>query len=111
MKIFGFFYSEKIIFHQNIKGYQHSLLGMTTKGLRWGGPIPTRLVYFFFILKPVLFKKLNWMGRGRVDRDEKFSKPAPFTFVFIFYFFIFLFFIFYFYYIKIIRFYKKIKIL
>ena len=47
-----------------------------------GGPIPTRLVYFFQFSNLSHLK--NYMGG-----DAKILKPAPFTFDFCFYFFIF----------------------
>ena len=56
----------------------------TKGGSGQDGPIPTLAHLFFSILNPVLFKKLNRVGR--VGRDGKILKPAPFTFDFCFYF-------------------------
>ena len=60
MKIFGFFYSEKVIFHKNKKNFiiaqqGGGLVTLTTRddnGWVWGLDS-----FFFSILKPVSFKK------------------------------------------------------
>ena len=118
MKIFGFFYSEKVIFHKNKKNsiivQQEEELAIYTikddNGRVWDGVVPSRpqLVYFFSILKLVSFKKLN-----RVGRIWENSQTRLVYILFLFLFFNFNFFIFfiYFYYIKINIFHKNKNIM
>ena len=91
MKIFDFFYSEKVISHKNKKNFiiaqkREGLATLTTRNdnMRvWKEAAPSRLGSFIFFLipKPILFKKLN-----RTGRNKKILKPVPFTFDFCFYF-------------------------
>ena len=91
MKIFDFFYSEKVNFHQNKKNFiitqqgegLATLTNMDDNNRVWGGVAPSARLFFFLILKPVSFKKLNGTRWG----DKKILKPIPFTFDFCFYFF------------------------
>ena len=100
MKIFGFFYSEKVIFHKNKKNsiipqQEEELAIYTTmndngnfgKGPSY--PDPTRL--FFSILKLVLFKKLSRAG-WRWENSQTRHVYILFLFLFFnFNFFIFVF--------------------
>ena len=90
MKIFSFFYSEKIIFHKNKKNsiiaqQEEKLKIYTTRddnGRVWDGAIPshpTRL--FFSILKLVSFKKLNRAGKEM----RKFPNLHRLHFIFVFF--------------------------
>ena len=97
MKIFGFFYSEKVIFHTNKKSsiivQQEEDIAIYITMDDNGGfetgrshPDPTRL--FFSIHNLVLFKKLN-----RTGRRWKNSQTCPVYILFLFLFFNFNFFI------------------
>ena len=98
MKIFGFFYSEKVIFHKNKKNsiiaqQEEELTIYTTRddnGRVWDGAShPDPACLFFSIPKLVLFKKLNRAGR----RWEN-SQTRPVYILFLFLIFNFNFFIF-----------------
>ena len=115
MKIFSFFYSEKIIFHKNKKNsiiaqQEEKLKIYTTRddnGRVWDGAIPsdpTRL--FFSILKLVSFKKLNRAGKEM----RKFPNSHRLILIFVF-FLNFNCFIFSFFIILKLIFFIKIKIL
>ena len=92
MKIFGFFYLEKVIFHQNKK---NSIIEQQGEGPaihttrddngRTGRSHPNLARLFFSILKLVSYKKIKRDGAGQ-NGDKKILKPAPFTFCFCFYF-------------------------
>ena len=92
MKIFGFFYSEKVIFHKNKKNSifaQYTLLGMTTEGFGMGQSHPDPACLFVSIPKLVSFKKLNRAGR-RWENSQTRLVYILFLFLFFyFYFFIF----------------------
>ena len=90
MKIFGFFYSEKVIFHKNKKNsiivqQEEELAIYTTmndNGRVWDGrshPDPARL--FFSIFKLVSFKKLNRAGQ-RWENSQ--TRPVYILFLFLF---------------------------
>ena len=111
MKIFGFFYSEKVIFYKNKKNSiitqqedQYTLLGMTTGGFGAGRSHPDSARLFFSIFKLTSFKKLN-----KVRRRWKNSQTHPVYILFLFLFFLYL--LFYFYYIQINIFYKNKNIM
>ena len=116
MKIFGFFYLEKVIFHKNKKNsiivqQEEKLTIYTTKddnGRFWDGAIPSRPGSFiFFNSQTVSFKKLNRRGR----RWENYQ-TRPVYILFLFLFLNFNFFIFsFFYYIKINIFHKNKNIM
>ena len=110
MKIFGFFYLEKVSFHKNKKNsiiakQEEELAIYTTRNDServWDGAIPSRPARLFFsILKLVSFKKLNRAGR-RCENSQ--TRPVYILFLF-------LIFNFYFYYIKINIFYKNKNIM
>ena len=74
MKIFEFFYSEKVIFHQNKKNFiiaqkEKGLATLTTRDDnervrdKAVSSRPGSFIYFS-ILKTISFKKLNGAGRG-----------------------------------------------
>ena len=92
MKIFGFLYSEKVIFHKNKKNSiiaQYILLEMTMGGFQTGRSHHNPACLFFSIPKLVSFKKLNRAGR----RWEN-SQTRLVYILFLFLFFNFNFFIF-----------------
>ena len=93
MKIFGFFYSEKVIFHKNKKNsiiaQQKEELVINTTRMTMGGfgmgrshPDPTRL--FFSIPKLVSFKKLNRVGMGRRWENSQ-TRPVYILFLLLFF--------------------------
>ena len=118
MKIFGFFYSEKIIFHKNKKNsiivqQEKELAIYTTRddngrifGTRQSHPDPVYL--FFSILQLVSFKKLNKAGR-RWENSQ--TRIVYILFLFLFLNFNFFIFVFYFYYIKISIFHNNKNIM
>ena len=98
MKIFGFFYSEKVIFHKNKKNsiivqQEEELAIYTTRndnGRVLDGAVPSRPDSFiFFNFQTVSFKKLN-----RAGRIWENSQTRPVYILFLFLFFNFNFFIF-----------------
>ena len=116
MKIFGFFYSEKVIFHQNKKNFiiaqkRERLTTLTTRddnGRVWDETAPSRLGSFIFFLIPksISFKKLNG-----ARRNGKIPKPVLFTFDFCFYFLFFNICFFIFIILKLIYFIKNKNIM
>ena len=117
MKIFGFFYSEKVIFHKNKKNsiivqQEEKLAIYTIKDDNWRiwdgryYPDPARL--FFSILKLVSFKKLNRVGRIWGNSQ---TRLVYILFLFLFFNFNFFIFFIYFYYIKINIFHKNKNIM
>ena len=112
MKIFVFFYSKKVIFHQNKKnstiaqqggGLATLITRDDNEGFRMRRPHPDPVRLFFSILKFVPFKKLNGAGRDGLAWMRKFSNPPRLhlIFVFIFYFNLYIYIYIYIYYIKI----------
>ena len=117
MKIFGFFYSEKVIFHKNKKNsiiaqQEKELAIYTTRddnGRVWDGAVPYRPgPFIFLILKLVSFKKLNRTGR-RWENSQ--THPVYILFLFLFLILILLYMLFYFHYIKINIFLKNKNIM
>ena len=88
MKIFGFFYLEKVIFHKNKKNsiiaqQEEELAIYTTRNDNgrvedgWSHPDPARL--FFSIFKLLSFKKLN-----RTGQENSQTRPVYILFLFLF---------------------------
>ena len=95
MKIFGFFYSKKVIFYSNKKNFiitqQGGGLAILTirddnRGFGTGRAHLNSNHLFFSILKLVPFKKLNGAGRGRLAGMRKFPNPPHIHFIFVFIF-------------------------
>ena len=87
MKIFDFFYSEKVIFQKNKKNsiivqQEEELVTYTTRddhGRIWDGTVPSDPAHLLFsILKLVSFKKLN-MAERRWENSQ--TRPVYILFL------------------------------